>query len=191
MRNYLQTPIYKKSEEIFETIKAITDLFPEEDPILSDFKGQLLGDAMLIQAKLAGAFAVKLYDIKMENATLIRKAARDLMVSYHTLKMLGFEEVEYYQIIRSQIEEFRLLFVEWVAAFNQKHFITDSWGLFNPPGIAHDYEQRSDELNFLDEEEEEYWFLKNYYEYNDILSSNSAINPFSLALFYFSIQNDR
>src|SRR5690606_32059651 len=156
MKNYIQTPIYKKTEEIYETIKAITDLSSEEDTILYDFKWQLLSDSMLIQAKLAGAFAVKLYDIKMENATLIRKAARDLMVSYHTLKMLGFEEVEYYQIIRSQIEEFRLLFVEWVAAFNQKHFITDSWGLFNPPGIAHDYEQRSDELNFLDEEEEEY-----------------------------------
>ena len=88
MKNYLQTPIYKKSEEIFETLKAITGLFPEDDSILTDLKDQLLGDAMLIQAKLAGAFAVKLYDIKMENATLIRKAARDLMVSYHTLKCL-------------------------------------------------------------------------------------------------------
>ena len=158
MRNYLETPIYKKSEEIFETIKAITDLFPEDDPILSDLKERLLGDAMLIQAKLAGSFTVKLYDLKMENATLIRKAARDLMVSYHTLKMFGFEEVEYYQIIRTQIEEFRLLFVEWVGSFNQKHFITDSWGLFNPPGISHDYEQRSDELNFLDEEEDDFDF---------------------------------
>ncbi len=152
MKNYLEIPIYKKSEEIFETLKAITDLFPEDDSILSDLKGQLLGDAMLIQAKLSGAFAVKLYDIKMENATFIRKAARDLMVSYHTLKMLGFEDVEYYKIIRKQIEEFRLLFVEWVDSFNKKHFITDNWGLFNPSGIAHDYEQRSDELNFLDED---------------------------------------
>jgi len=156
MRNYLETPIYKKSEEIFETIKAITELFPEDDFILSDLKGQLLGDAMLIQSKLAGAFGVKLYDLKMENATLIRKAARDLMVSYQTLKMLDFEDVEYYKIIRTQIEEFRLLFVEWVAGFNQKHFITDSWGLFNPPGITHDYEQRSDELNFLDEDDEDF-----------------------------------
>ncbi|SEH75790.1 hypothetical protein SAMN02927937_01241 [Paenimyroides aquimaris] len=154
MKNYLHTPIYKKSEEIFETLKAITDLFPEDDPMLSDLKGQLLGDAMLIQAKLAGAFGVKLYDLKMENATLIRKAARDLMVSYHTLKMLGFEDLEYYQLIRKQIEEFRLLFIEWVAGFNSKHFITDNWGLFNPPGIAPDYEQRSDELNFLDEDDE-------------------------------------
>src|SRR5690554_2348243 len=156
MRNYLETPIYKKSEEIFETIKAITELFPEDDFILSDLKGQLLGDAMLIQSILAGAFGVKLYDLKMENATLIRKAARDLMVSYQTLKMLDFEDVEYYKIIRTQIEEFRLLFVEWVAGFNQKHFITDSWGLFNPPGITHDYEQRSDELNFLDEDDEDF-----------------------------------
>ncbi len=152
---YNQTPIYKKSEEIFETLKAITDLFPENDPILSDLKGQLLGDAMLIQAKLAGAMGVKLYDIKMENATLIRKAARDLMVSYHILKMLDFEEVDYYKIIRTQIEEFRLLFVEWVGSFNQKHFITDSWGLFNPPGIAHNYEQTNDELDSLDDEDKE------------------------------------
>lgn len=155
MKKYLQTPIYKKSEEIFETLKTITDLFPENDPILSDLKGQLLGDAMLIQAKLAGASAVKLYDIKMENATLIRKAARDLMVSYHTLKMLGFEDVEYYKIIRKQIEEFRLLFIEWVGSFNQKHFITDNWGLFNPSGIAHDYKQQDEELDFLDEDEED------------------------------------
>lgn len=154
MKNYLHTPIYKKSEEIFETLKAITDLFPENDPILTDLKNQLLSDAMLIQAKLAGTFTVKLYDIKMENATLIRKAARDLMVSYHTLKMLGFEDLEYYQLIRKQIEEFRLLFIEWVAGFNSKHFITDNWGLFNPPGIAPDFEQRSDELNFLDEDDE-------------------------------------
>ena len=71
MKNYLQTPIYKKSEEIFETLKAITGLFPEDDSILTDLKDQLLGDAMLIQAKLAGAYAVKLYDIKMENAIYV------------------------------------------------------------------------------------------------------------------------
>ena len=38
--------------------------------------------------------------------------------------------------------------------FNQKHFVTDNWGLFNPPGISPDYEQRSDELDFLEEDED-------------------------------------
>jgi len=31
----------------------------------------------------------------------------------------------------------------------------DDWGLFNPPGITPDYEQSSDELDFLEEEDDE------------------------------------
>jgi hypothetical protein len=152
MNTYQETPIYKKAEEIFSTLKIITDLIPDKDEHLQILKNQLLEDAMIIQAKLSGALTTKVYDLKMENATFIRKAAKDLMVSYHSLKMFDFEEVEYYKLVRNQIEEFRLLFVDWVASFNQKHFITDTWGLFNPPGISHEYEQRSDELNFLDED---------------------------------------
>lgn len=154
MPTKIEQAIYQKSEDIFKTVKTITDLIPEENEHLSVIKFQLLEDAMMIQAKLRGAFAVKLYDIKMENAAIIRKAARDLMVSYHSLKMFGFEDVKYYLLVRDLIEEFRLLFIEWVSNFNQKHFITDTWGLFNPAGISADYEQRSDELNFLDDDED-------------------------------------
>lgn len=154
MEAYRNSPIFKKAQEIHETIQRIIALFPEDNEHLEYMKSQLTGDSLLIQAKLAGAFGVKLYDLKMENATLIRKAARDLMVSYHSLKMFGFEDVQYYELVREQLEEFRLLFIDWVANFNPKHFITDEWGLFNPPGIGPDYEQRSDELNFLDEDED-------------------------------------
>lgn len=153
MDNYRQSPIFKKSQEILDTVTAIVELFPEDNEHLQMLKNQLLGDAMLIQAKLAGASNVKIYDLKMENATFIRKSARDLMVSYHSLKDFGFKEFEYFKIVREQIEEFRLLFVDWVSGFNPKHFITDNWGLFNPSGIGPDYEQRSDELNFLDEDD--------------------------------------
>lgn len=153
MDNYRQSPIFKKSQEILDTVRAIVELFPEDNEHLQMLKNQLLGDAMLIQAKLAGASNVKLYDLKMENATIIRKSARDLTVSYHSLKGFGFEEFEYFKIVREQIEEFRLLFIDWVSGFNPKHFITDNWGLFNPSGIGPDYEQRSDELNFLDEDD--------------------------------------
>ncbi|AZA85175.1 hypothetical protein C1637_17115 [Chryseobacterium lactis] len=110
---------------------------------------------MIIQAKISGAEAVKLYDIKMENAAIIRKAAREIMVSGNHLELLGFSDAKYYKIIRNLIEEFRLLFIDWVATFNPKHYIVDSWGLFNPPGIAPDYIQGDDELDFLDEEEDE------------------------------------
>lgn len=147
-------PIFKKAQEIYETLKVITDLFPEDNDYLQTLKSHLLEDSMIIQAKIFGAEAVKLYDIKMENAAIIRKAARSIMVSGNTLEMMGFTDAKYYTIIRNLTEEFRLLFVDWVSGFNPKHFIVDNWGLFNPPGISHDYVQRDDELNFLDEDEE-------------------------------------
>ncbi|MFY1045860.1 hypothetical protein [Chryseobacterium sp. GP-SGM7] len=114
-----------------------------------------MGDIMIIQAKISGAEAVKLYDIKMENAALIRKAARDIMIGGNTLQMFGFEDVKYYKIVRDLVEEFRILFAEWVEGFNPKHFIVDDWGLFNPPGISKDYIQRDDELNFLYEDDDD------------------------------------
>ena len=155
MREYRETPIFKKSQEIFDTLKTITDLIPEENEHLEFTKQHILENIYTIQAKLAGAYSVRIWDLKMENAAIIRKCARELMVLQHSLKAFGFEEVVYYQIVRRQLEEFRLLFRDWVATFNPKHFIVDEWGLFNPPGIPQDYEQRDDELNFLDEDEDD------------------------------------
>lgn len=155
MKSSRETPIFKKSEEIYRTLRTITDLIPEENEHLQFTKQYILENIYTIQAKLSSAEVVQLWDLKMENAAIIRKCARELMVLYHSLKNFGFEEAEYYKIVRKQLEEFRLLFREWVAAFNPKHFIVDEWGLFNPPGIPQDYEQRDDELNFLDEDDED------------------------------------
>ena len=150
-----ETPIFRKAEEIYQALRTITDLFPEDNDYLQHLKSNLLGDSMIIQAKISGAQAVRLYDIKMENAAIIRKAARDIMVGGNNLSAFGFSDASYYTIIRNLIEEFRILFVEWVSQFNPKHFIVDDWGLFNPPGISTDYIQRDDELNFLDEDDDD------------------------------------
>jgi len=154
-RKVRQTPLFKKSEEIYQALKTITDLFPEDNEYLQSQKQFLLEDIMVIQAKISGAFAVKLYDIKMENAAIIRKAARDILVGGNALEMFGFEDAKYYKVIRELVEEFRILFAEWVEGFNPKHFIVDEWGLFNPPGISRDYVQRDDELNFLYDDDDE------------------------------------
>lgn len=148
-----ELPLYKKSQEIYETLKIITDLFPEDNDYLQTSKQHLLEDSMIVQAKICGAEAVKLYDIKMENAAIIRKAARDIMVGGNNLQHFGFSDAKYYQLVRKLVEEFRLLFIDWVAGFNPKHYIVDSWGLFNPPGISPDHIQSDDELDFLDEDE--------------------------------------
>ncbi len=129
-------PIYKKGQEIFDVIREICDLIPEENELLQHVKAEMYADASMLTVKIAGAERAGLYDLKMEAAAIIRKAARDLMVSKHSLEMFGFEYVEYYKIVRDLLEEYRLLFIDWVAGFDKWNYVIDRWGLFNPPGVG-------------------------------------------------------
>ena len=129
-------PLFKKGEEIVELVRQITDLISDEDDHLQFVKEFMLEDAYMLTAKIANAEGGDLYDIRMENAAIIRKSARDLMLQNHSLEMFGFEYVEYYSMVRDLIEEYRLLFIEWVAGFDKWNYIIDRWGLFNPPGVG-------------------------------------------------------
>ena len=131
-----ELPIYKKGIEIFEVVDQICQLIPDDDKMLGHVKSIMLEDAMLLSVKVAGATGGQLYDIKMEAATIIRKAARELMVQNHSLEMFGFEHVEYFQIVRDLLEEYRLLFIDWISKFDKWDYIIDRWVLFNPPGVG-------------------------------------------------------
>lgn len=82
----------------------------------------------------------------MENAAIIRKAARELYVQAGSLRFEeGITDRDYIDLLRITIDEFRLLFIDWVASFDQWNYIKDSWGLFNPPGVsAHDKDPDED-----------------------------------------------
>ncbi|MDD5186078.1 MAG: hypothetical protein PHS84_12530 [Paludibacter sp.] len=128
--------IFKKGYEILEVVRQIADLISDDDDHLNHIKQFMLEDAHMLTAKVAAAEGGDLYDIRMENAAIIRKSAQSLMLYNHSLEMLGFEHVEYYSIVRNLIEEYRLLFIDWVAGFDKWNYITDRWGLFNPPGVG-------------------------------------------------------
>jgi hypothetical protein len=125
----------------------------------------MMEDAMMIAAKISGAEAVDLYDIKMENAAIIRKCARELYVRAGSLRFEeDIKDKEYIELLPNEIEEFRLLFIDWVASFDQWNYIIDRWELFDPPGVsAHDKDPDDDipfnpkdffeDMNFDDEEE--------------------------------------
>jgi len=129
-------PIYRKGKEILDMVYHIGTLIPEDNEMLQSIKSQMIGDAALLTVKVAGAEGAGLYDIKMEAAAIIRKAARDLMITNHSLEMFGFKQVQYFQLVRNLIEEYRLLFIDWVAGFDKWDYIIDRWGLFNPPGVG-------------------------------------------------------
>ncbi|WP_339697367.1 hypothetical protein [uncultured Roseivirga sp.] len=139
-------PLYRKGKEIFELVMKIADLIPDEDPRLQNTKQFMIQDAMMLSVKVAGSSSgVGLYDLKMEAATIIRKSARDLMVQNHALEMFNFKEAHYFDMVRNLIEEYRLLFIDWVAAFDPWDYIIDRWGLFNPPGVGpHDHDPDDD-----------------------------------------------
>ena len=114
-----ELPIYRKGKEIFDVLVRIDDLIPEKEDNLQIIKAQMISDAVLLTVKVASAESGELSDIKMEAAAIIRKDARDLMITNHSLEMFGFEHVEYFQIVRNLIEDYRLLFINWVASFDK------------------------------------------------------------------------
>jgi len=134
--NVRDLPLFKKGEEIQYVVRLLAELMPEDNELLQSMKGEMLYNAGLLTVKIAGAEGAELYDLKMEAATFIRKAANDLKVMNHSLEDFGFENVEYFQIIRNLIEEYRLLFIDWVSSFDKWNYIIDRWGLFNPPGVT-------------------------------------------------------
>ena len=147
-RKFENLPIFLKGKEIMDVVRHIGTLIPEDDEHLQFIKGCMFSDAAQLTVKIAGAEGGDLYDIRMEAAAIIRKAANDLMVTNHSLKMFGFKEVEYFQVVRDLLEEYRLLFIDWVAGFDKWNYIIDRWGLFNPPGVGPFDKDPDDDIPF-------------------------------------------
>ncbi len=158
-------PLYKKAIDILDLADKITALVlendltskeeeeeeEEEEPtveLLEHHARYIAENAMIIPAKIAGAEGGILYDLRMENASIIRKAAREIMTDCTGLKMYGFKEVEYLDLLRNEVEEFRVLFAEWVKSFDEWDYIIDRWGLFNPPGVNYDDKDPDDDIPF-------------------------------------------
>lgn len=149
-------PLYQKALEILEIVDRIVQLVPEENEFTATVASNMYSDALQLAPKIAGAEGVDLYDIKMENAAIIRKCARDIYVGCNGFLIEGFQEVEYLEVLRKEIEEFRVLFAEWVKTFDQWNYIIDRWGLFNPPGVNYDDVDPDDNIPFdnpFDEED--------------------------------------
>lgn len=143
------TPLFKKAMEIQALAIAIVEAAPDEinsgssredfeNSMLEHTKSDMMEYAYLITGKLAGAFGLNMYDLQMENAALVRRACRELVVSLRGLEIAGHLEEDHFNLLRQAVNEFRPLFAEWVATFQESDYLWDDWGLFNPPGAIPD-----------------------------------------------------
>ena len=94
-------------------------------------KHQMRMNSMTIGAKFASIAAQDNYIMAMENAVMMKIAARDLLAQSAMLQYEGTADAEYLQVLRRAVEEFRVLFVEWVATLKPTEGEEpDGWGLF-------------------------------------------------------------
>jgi len=149
MSDHRKTPLFRKAEEIRELAEAIVQSAPDrgeeaedgfEAHMLEASKNEIMSNAYMIGAKIAGAYGMGLYDLRMENACLIRRACREMVVALRGLEIAGHSEPAHFDLLRKAVEEFRPLFLEWVATFKDADRIWDEWGLFNLPGDVPDHD---------------------------------------------------
>lgn len=140
-------PIFVKASSILKLVEHLVEGIPAEEcgsntpyalAMFDHHTTSMMKNALLISVKIAGAEGDATYDQKMENATLIRKAANDILTDTKGLQIAGFKEVDYLEVLENEIEGFRPIFARWVKTFVDSAHVVDKWGLFNPPGLDFD-----------------------------------------------------
>jgi len=145
--------LYNKGGEIIDLVHEIVALIPDDDEMLQSIAEFMKADSYILQVKVSGAEAGRLWDIKMECAALIRQAGNSLYIYKHSLDAFDFEYVSYMDLLRTALDEYKVLFKAWVATFDPNKAFEDEWGLFNPPGKIFD---DSDDIDFDDDDDEDF-----------------------------------
>ncbi|WP_213521345.1 hypothetical protein [Nonlabens sp.] len=163
LRSHEKLPVFIKAIELYNLVDSLLKGSNKEDRVetqetkeheeymehfFESSKDMMMANAMLIPAKIAGAEGGDIYDLRMENAAIIRKAAREIITDARGLQMSGFPDIEYLDLLRNEVDQFRVLFAKWVKTFDQENYIIDRWGLFNPPGVNYDDHDPDDDIPF-------------------------------------------
>lgn len=127
-RKYEQLPVYQKALELFELVDLISESLKEDD-MRESLAVQMCSNAAIVRAKIVGAEGSGLYSLKMQNAVLIKLAVQDMFNAVSFASMVKINEEDYVQLMRDKIEEFRIVFVEWIRGFDKTYDIPDNWAI--------------------------------------------------------------
>ncbi len=125
-QDYKKLPVFLKAKEIGEITRTIAETIDTEKDLFN-LKEFMLTNAYTLGAKIAAAEGGDLYSIRMENAVLIKIAARDLLTQTTMCKHENLCNEEYLQVLRDEIENFRILYLEWVHSFDKTNDVEDGW----------------------------------------------------------------
>lgn len=128
LEKWEKIPVYRKAGELFDLAEIIADSL-KEDEMKEHLAVQMLSNAALVQAKIAGAEGGGLYSLRMQNAVLIKLAVQDMFNAVSFASMVEINEEDYVDLMRDKVDEFRLVFNEWVRGFDKTYDIPDNWAI--------------------------------------------------------------
>ena len=128
LEKWEKIPVYKKAQELFDLAEVIADAL-KEDEMKEHLAVQMLSNAALVQAKIAGAEGGGLYSLRMQNAVLIKLAVQDMFNAVSFASMVEINEEDYVDLMREKVDEFRLVFNEWIRGFDKTYDIPDNWAI--------------------------------------------------------------
>jgi hypothetical protein len=123
-------PLTKKAREIFDLTHAICESMPDDGEYVDMYRGLLMENAIMLVPKIAGAEAMDDYGLKMENAVIIKVNAMQLRTQLNGCEMFNLVKEDYLGILREAIDEFKILFADWVSKFEKTDIYDDGWGLW-------------------------------------------------------------
>jgi hypothetical protein len=157
LEKYEKLPVYKKAQELFDLAEIIADSL-KEDEMKEHLAAQMFTNAALVQAKIAGAEGGGLYSLRMQNAVLIKLAVQDMFNAVSFASMVEINEEDYVDLMRDKVEEFRLVFIDWIRSFDKTYDIPDNWAIrfdTSTPEQEKLEELMFDEDRFLDDFDED------------------------------------
>ena len=129
-RSKKNVPVYKKAVEISHTVHALNACLKGRDKEM--YAHHLSESSLLLAAKIAGAVASRSWLISMQNAAIVRYHAEWLLTATTGLKTMTKADKDYIKVLRTEMEEFRDLFNEWIKEIHkmEKDDYDDEWGVF-------------------------------------------------------------
>jgi hypothetical protein len=105
LEKFEKLPVYQKSQELFDLADVIAESLKEDS----------MKEHLAIQM--------------CSNAVLIKMAVQDMFNAVSFASMVKINEEDYVQLMREKVEEFRLVFVEWIRGFDKTYDIPDNWAI--------------------------------------------------------------
>lgn len=121
--------LYNQWREVYQLVEAFAENLPAAGDDPHPARVLIYQNAGIIAPKIIGASGDTLYQIKMENAALIRFNCRQLWEQVAYTVLTGAADPVHKQVIEAELDRFKACFRRWVSKF-QKDDFTDEWGLF-------------------------------------------------------------